>query len=170
MIQRGGRARLGLEPAQALGIVGDVRRQDLDGDVAPEPAVVRAVHLTHPARAEGGTEHVRPEAGAGAGRHGQSLWREYTGVSELSEPRNAHRFLLLTQPLGPFMAFTLHRGHHVLVKASGGVTVEGNLALVLEERILDADAVEVLPVRQILGQQNLAPLEPGGLDDGRIPV
>jgi hypothetical protein len=80
VIQRGRGARLGLEPAQPLRIVGDVRRQDLDGHVAPEPAVVRAIDLPHATRAEGGTEHVRPEAGAGAGRHGQGLWPEYTGV------------------------------------------------------------------------------------------
>jgi hypothetical protein len=35
VIHRGRGARLGLEPAQPLGIVGDVRRQDLDRDTAP---------------------------------------------------------------------------------------------------------------------------------------
>ena len=50
-----------LESCHALGIVGHRSRQDLDGDLAPQPAVARAVHLAHPARAERGDDFVRPQ-------------------------------------------------------------------------------------------------------------
>jgi hypothetical protein len=38
-----------------------VRRQDLDGDVATELAVARAIHLAHAAHAERRDDRVRPE-------------------------------------------------------------------------------------------------------------
>ena len=53
MIQARDRARFLLEATEAFRVGGDVRRQDLDRDVAPEPRVVRAIHLAHAAGAEG---------------------------------------------------------------------------------------------------------------------
>ena len=62
--QRGDRARLGLEPPPHLGIGRDVRRHHLDGDVAIEPRVARAIHLAHAAGADGFEDLVLREARA----------------------------------------------------------------------------------------------------------
>jgi hypothetical protein len=64
MVERGGGARLGLEAPQALGVVGERRRQHLDRDVASETRILRAVDLAHPAGAELTVDLVRPELGA----------------------------------------------------------------------------------------------------------
>ena len=52
MIQRGERSRLALEACEPLGIVRECFRQDLQGDVAPQPRIARSIHLTHPAFAK----------------------------------------------------------------------------------------------------------------------
>ena len=52
MVQRGEHPRLALEAREPIRIARQRARQDLDRDVAPELRVVRAVHLTHAARAE----------------------------------------------------------------------------------------------------------------------
>jgi hypothetical protein len=44
-------------------------RQYLDGDVTSEPAVVRAVDLSHAARAKERADFVWTEAGSGGQRH-----------------------------------------------------------------------------------------------------
>ena len=44
--------RLLLEAAQAVGVRGERRRQDLDRHVAAQPRILRPVDLSHPARAE----------------------------------------------------------------------------------------------------------------------
>ena len=59
MIQRGDGARLTLEALASLGIVGDLRRQDLDRHVPTEPGVAGAVDLAHPARAEPRVDLIR---------------------------------------------------------------------------------------------------------------
>src|SRR5262245_58123318 len=41
-------ARLALEPSAGLGVFGQLRGQDLDGHVAPQPGVPRPVDLAHP--------------------------------------------------------------------------------------------------------------------------
>ena len=64
MVQGRRRARFPREPLEAHRVVGDVRRQHLDGHVAPEPGVVRPVNLTHAARADRSNDTVRPERGA----------------------------------------------------------------------------------------------------------
>ena len=48
MVQGRRRARFPREPLEAHRVVGDVRRQHLDGHVAPEPGVVRPVDLPIP--------------------------------------------------------------------------------------------------------------------------
>ena len=73
MGQRGDRPRLGLEPPPHLGIGGDVRRHDLDRDVAIEPRVARAIHLAHAAGADWPDDLVLSEARAG--RELSSRWR-----------------------------------------------------------------------------------------------
>ena len=62
MIERGGRARFLLEPAQPIGVTGERRRQDLDGDVAAEPRVARAIDLAHAARTDGVDDFVGAKA------------------------------------------------------------------------------------------------------------
>src|SRR2546430_237050 len=52
MVQRGEKARLALESLQRSGILREVRRQRFDRHLTPEPAVVRAVDISHPARTE----------------------------------------------------------------------------------------------------------------------
>ena len=56
--------RLDLEAGEGAGIAPNVVRQNLDGDVAPEPRVPRPVDLAHPARAERGEDLVGAETGA----------------------------------------------------------------------------------------------------------
>jgi hypothetical protein len=46
-------------------VVGQVRWQNLDRDVAPEARVVRAVHLAHPTDPDLGGDFIRAEARAG---------------------------------------------------------------------------------------------------------
>ena len=58
------RPRFPLEPLAAFGIVGEVRRQDLDGDGPVQPGVGRLVDLAHATRAIGGEDLVRSKTGA----------------------------------------------------------------------------------------------------------
>ena len=53
MSKRGGRARLALETLPPLRIGRELRRQDLDRDVALQPLVSRPVDLSHASRSEG---------------------------------------------------------------------------------------------------------------------
>ena len=60
MIERGEHPGLALEAGQPLRIAHEERRQDLDRHVAPEPGVVGAVDLAHPAFAEQRPDLIRP--------------------------------------------------------------------------------------------------------------
>ena len=62
VIERGGRARLTPEPLERFGGGCAPRGQDLDGDLAPEPRVLRAIHDTHAARPELIGDAVMPES------------------------------------------------------------------------------------------------------------
>ena len=62
--QRRHRPGLALEARERVGICGHRLRQDLDRDVAVEPGVPRAVHLSHSARAERSENLVGAQAGA----------------------------------------------------------------------------------------------------------
>ena len=64
MVQRRGRAGLLLESVQTIDVGRERAGQNLDRNVAAEPRVARAVHFTHPARAECGQDLVRSEASA----------------------------------------------------------------------------------------------------------
>ncbi len=55
MIQRREELRLALEARQPIGIAGEEVGQDLERDVAPEPRVAGAKHLSHAAGANGAT-------------------------------------------------------------------------------------------------------------------
>ena len=61
VIERRERPRFAREAGAALGVGGEVGRQDLDGDVATELAVARAIDLAHAAGAERGDDRVGPE-------------------------------------------------------------------------------------------------------------
>ncbi len=69
MVQRGDRPRFTLKPlARELG-AGEARRQHLDGDLAVEAAVARAIDLAHTAGADGGDDLVRAEPSASGQGH-----------------------------------------------------------------------------------------------------
>ena len=57
------------EPGEAVGIVDEALRQDLQRDVASELCVLGAIDLAHPARAEGRQDFVSTEPRAGRERH-----------------------------------------------------------------------------------------------------
>ena len=61
MVQRGEDLRFALEPREALGIGGERRRQDLEGDVALQSAVTRAVDLPHAAGRDEAEDLVRTD-------------------------------------------------------------------------------------------------------------
>jgi hypothetical protein len=69
MIERGEELRLALEPADALGIVRERGRQDLQRNVATELRIAGFVDLAHPAGAEGGDDLVGPKSGADRNDH-----------------------------------------------------------------------------------------------------
>ncbi len=56
---------LALEPLAEIGIVGDMRRQYLDGDGAVQAGVSGLVDLAHAPSTEGGLDLVGAERGAG---------------------------------------------------------------------------------------------------------
>ena len=58
-----------LEPLAQIRIVRHVRRQHLDGDGAVQAGVTGFVDLTHAARAEGGDNFIRAQAGRRAEGH-----------------------------------------------------------------------------------------------------
>ncbi len=69
-----GRGRLGLLPKPLLGclVAGQVRREELDGDLSLQARVVRRVHDPHAAVAQFGTDHIRAERGAWGQGHGRT--------------------------------------------------------------------------------------------------
>jgi len=66
MVERREDVGLALEPGEALGVAGEGIGEQLEGDVAPELGIPRAIHLTHPTRAEQADDLVRTESGAGS--------------------------------------------------------------------------------------------------------
>jgi hypothetical protein len=64
MVERGKNAGLALEARAAIGIVRKDSRQDLDRDVAAQPAVARAIHPAHPAGAGRRDNFVRSQTTA----------------------------------------------------------------------------------------------------------
>src|SRR5579864_4416034 len=61
MVQGGQRLGFAREALEAIRIRGEEIRQDLDGDIAVERRVLRAVDLAHPAGAELGNDFVRTD-------------------------------------------------------------------------------------------------------------
>ena len=76
MIQRGEDFGFPLEAGQSVRVGCDRRWQDLDGDLALQLRVRRAVDLAHAAFADVGCDFIEAESGAGS--EGQR-WRDYKG-------------------------------------------------------------------------------------------
>src|SRR5687767_12489726 len=72
MVQRGEHARLTAEAREALGIVSNRRREDLDGDVTPERQVAGAIDLAHRPGTERADDLERAEARPRS-QHAESL-------------------------------------------------------------------------------------------------
>ena len=75
MVQRRGRLRLLREPAEAIRIGSEARRQHLDGDLAPEHGVAGPVHLAHAAGAERRENLASTKSVASSEAH--RCWRVY---------------------------------------------------------------------------------------------
>ena len=73
MVQGAGGLRLLLEAREPGGIVRQRGGNDLDGDLAAEPGVAGAIHLSHAALPKRSDDLVRTEPGAGGQRHGGTL-------------------------------------------------------------------------------------------------
>src|SRR5262249_11752713 len=87
--QPGDDARLPLESRAPRRIVGNICRQHLDGDVAIQPGVARAIHLAHPAFAEQGDNLIRTEARADVTRHREPSIRNR--IARRAEPLETAR-------------------------------------------------------------------------------
>ena len=94
VIQRRQRPRFTFESRQALWIGREGLGQDLDGDVAPEVGIARAIHLAHATRAEQADDLVMGQAGTGGealgvgGRHWDvGILREARPTARRPPPR-----------------------------------------------------------------------------------
>ena len=65
VVQRRDGSGFAIEPLAQIGIGGDVRGQDLDGDRAIEAGIARLVDLAHAAGANCAYDLIRPETRAG---------------------------------------------------------------------------------------------------------
>jgi hypothetical protein len=77
------RPRLALEPRAAIGVGAEDVGQDLQGDVAPQPAVARAIDLAHAARAERRDDLVRPKRVPGWRGMGRGIIRRAASCRRL---------------------------------------------------------------------------------------
>src|SRR5437867_1175086 len=104
MVERGGGPRFLLKAAEAIGIGRELRGQDLDGDIASEARIARAVDLAHAAGANGRDDLIRAEPRAGRECHAPSYYsaRRQDG-REWRERRDGKNLLpvLPIQPLPP---------------------------------------------------------------------
>jgi hypothetical protein len=64
MVQRRDGSRFPLETVEPVEILRERWRKDLDRDVAIDPPVARAIHLSHSTRTQQGVDLVRTEARA----------------------------------------------------------------------------------------------------------
>ena len=70
MLERGDGPRFALEPLTEIGVGGERRGQDFDGDEAIEPDVARLVDLAHAAGPQRAQDFIRTEANTGSQTHG----------------------------------------------------------------------------------------------------
>src|SRR6185369_8784501 len=71
MIERRSGSRLGVKPAQTVGVRGDLRRQELQCDRAIELRIVGSINLAHAASADPGVDAIRADGAAGQFVHGE---------------------------------------------------------------------------------------------------
>jgi hypothetical protein len=76
VVQRGKCPGLALEPSQAIRVLREGLRQDLNGDLTPQVGVGGAIYLTLAAHADLGGDFIRAEARAGGER------QSFTGLYE----------------------------------------------------------------------------------------
>ena len=89
MRERGDGLRLALEARERVRVVGDGRGQDLDGDVAVELRVARAIDLSHAACSERRQDLVRAESRPRRERQMVVSGRTLAGVMSGSRPPRA---------------------------------------------------------------------------------
>ena len=89
MVQDPGGAGLLLEPPQPVRISREGSGKHLDRHVAPQPRVLRAIHLSHAPRAERREDLVGPEPCPGQERHREDSVRRR--ISRISPPPGAGR-------------------------------------------------------------------------------
>jgi hypothetical protein len=80
VVQSGQDLRFPLEAGEAIGIVGEGIRQNLDRHVAIEFRISGLVDFAHAAGAEGGEDFVRTEASAGSERQGVRDYKGWTAA------------------------------------------------------------------------------------------
>src|SRR5580698_2142761 len=83
MIQRRRGPRFLGKALQALAIGRETFRQNFDGNGSIEPRIVRAIHLTHTARANQRLDFIRTKFGSGSKRHSR---RDYNGCEARPVP------------------------------------------------------------------------------------
>ena len=71
VIQRGQEFRFPSEARAPVGIAGERLRQDFNCNVSFQPRIARAIHLAHPASAEGRDDFVRTESSARSKNHSE---------------------------------------------------------------------------------------------------
>ena len=97
MVQRRGRFGF-LDKPLAAGLVRHpVVREDLDGDLAAEPRIARAIDLAHPARADEREHFIRAEVRPGGQGHSGSCGRDCSRVTPTS--RNPHHGAVARSPV-----------------------------------------------------------------------
>jgi len=69
MVQRGQELRLAMEARDAVGFVREALRDDLQGDIASELRIARAIDLAHSAGAKRSRNLVETKPGTGGERH-----------------------------------------------------------------------------------------------------
>src|SRR5262245_7843429 len=73
MVQRRDDFSFTLEARQTVGIVRDIRRQHLHGDLPLQSDIGGAIDLAHPSHAKTGDDFVRSKPGSWRQRHGEIL-------------------------------------------------------------------------------------------------
>ncbi len=89
MVQRGQHFGLALEPGEAVGILRDRFRQDLDGDGPLQAGVGGAIHLAHAAFAEEADDFMGSQTGTGRERHAPTLCGQCAGNQMTRQPPRA---------------------------------------------------------------------------------
>ena len=69
MIQRRQQLGFAVEACHALHVARKLVRQNLNSDAAPQPRILRQVHLAHPTRAKRGTDLIGPKFSTGRQGH-----------------------------------------------------------------------------------------------------